>query len=229
MKKTFKRILSISLLVLFLYCALGAGRYEKEMIKPIEKAEVEVEDISEAVAATEEIAQPKPTEFPEPRFYYSDTIKVPVTKTQQQKIQEQLPLYEIEIEMLSKIIYREAGSSSIPTAQQAAVAWCVLNRLDHGGYGDTIEEIITARHQFAWVSKTDPEKFRWLAEDVIIRWLLEKELGSSFNVGRTLDKEYKFFAGRRGRNYFRKEYKSRTYWDWSLPDPYEYLEENNNG
>ena len=58
-----------------------------------------------------------------------------------------------------------------------------------------------------------------VSNDVVIRWLLEKE-GFS-NVGRVLPNDYLFFAGRNGLNYFRKNYHSKEYWDWSLQSPYE--------
>ena len=120
--------------------------------------------------------------------------------------------------MLAKLVYREArGIKS--DSHKAAVIWCVLNRIDNGNYGSSIKEVITAKHQFAWVPKTPvKEEFYNLAEDVIIRWLLEKE--GLDNVGRVLPNDYLFFAGRNGKNYFRKSYRSREYWDWSLENPY---------
>jgi hypothetical protein len=58
-----------------------------------------------------------------------------------------------------------------------------------------------------------------IAQDVMIRWLLEKR--GITEVGRVLPSDYLYFAGRGGRNWFRKTYRSDDYWDWSLPDPYD--------
>lgn len=151
--------------------------------------------------------------------YYSDKIKVKVLNETKNKIDNQLKELQDEANMLAKLIYREArGIKS--DSQKAAVVWCVLNRFDNGNYGDSIKTVITKKHQFAWVPNTPVEdEFLELSNDVLIRWLLEKE-GFS-NVGRVLPNDYLFFAGRNGLNYFRKNYHSRTYWDWSLQSPYE--------
>lgn len=125
-----------------------------------------------------------------------------------------------EAVMMAKLLYRECRG--VPDkAEQAAVAWCVLNRVDHEDYPDTIAEVITQRHQFAWVERTPVrEELLELAEDVIARW--EREKISTSWVGRVLPEEYIFFAGRTdGRNYFRDAYRNANYWDWEYPSPYE--------
>lgn len=50
------------------------------------------------------------------------------------------PLYtERDVEMLAKTIWAEARG--VPSdAEKAAVAWCALNRLDAGTYGETLPE-----------------------------------------------------------------------------------------
>ena len=152
-------------------------------------------------------------------IYYSDKIKIKVSNEIKNKINNQLAELQDEAVMLAKLIYKEArGINS--TAHKAAVVWCVLNRVDSGNYGSDIKEVITAKHQFAWDPNTKVEdEFLELSNDVLIRWLLEKE-GFS-NVGRVLPNDYLFFAGRNGLNYFRKNYHSKEYWDWSLQSPYE--------
>ena len=119
--------------------------------------------------------------------------------------------------MLAKILYTEArGVES--KMEQAAVVWCILNRAD--AYGRTIEKVIKARHQFAWRQSAPVlDDLYDLAQDVLLRWELEK-LGVG-SVGRVLPKDYLYFAGRNGHNWFRKNYKSRKHWDFSLPNPYE--------
>lgn len=124
-----------------------------------------------------------------------------------------------EVEMLAKTIWAEARG--VPsTARQAAVAWCALNRLDVGTFGDTLAEVLSKPYQFAY----DPaspvtDEFLALADDVLHRWYLEQN--GVEDVGRTLPEDYLFFEGDGLENHFRKEYeKTGDTWDWSLPDPY---------
>ena len=124
-----------------------------------------------------------------------------------------------EIDMLARLVWAEArGVGS--TMEQAAVIWCVLNRVDNGAWGDTITDVVTAPHQFAYDEHTPvKDEFRALAQDVVKRWIYEK-LGAE-DVGRVLPSGYLYFAGRHGHNRFRLEYDGNgEYWDWSLPSPY---------
>ena len=130
-----------------------------------------------------------------------------------------LPWTYEEVEMLAKTIWAEARG--VPsTARQAAVAWCALNRLDVGTFGDTLAEVLSKPYQFAY----DPaspvtDEFLALADDVLHRWYLEQN--GVEDVGRTLPEDYLFFEGDGLENHFRKEYeKPGDTWDWSLPDPY---------
>jgi len=104
--------------------------------------------------------------------------------------------------------------------EQAAVVWCVLNRVDDGGWGDTIEDVVTAPEQFHGYDEGHPVDghLLWIACDVLSRWEAER-LGHT-EVGRVLPREYLYFASRNKRNRFRKEYGSRDHWEWSLRDPY---------
>lgn len=134
---------------------------------------------------------------------------------------EQPKLYtEADIDMLARLIYTEArGVES--TTEQAAVVWCVLNRLDNPNrLQKTIADVVTAPYQFdyrPWVPAT--EEFKALATDVLERW--EREKNGVENVSRILPAEYQYFEGDGGRNWFSTEWKSDEYWDWSLPSPYE--------
>ena len=130
-----------------------------------------------------------------------------------------LPWTYEEVEMLAKTIWAEARG--VPsTARQAAVAWCALNRLDAGTFGDTLAEVLSKPYQFAY----DPaspvtDEFLALADDVLHRWYLEQN--GVEGVGRTLPEDYLFFEGDGLENHFRKEHeKTGDTWDWSLPDPY---------
>jgi hypothetical protein len=125
----------------------------------------------------------------------------------------------VEIEMLAKLLYREARGVKSDT-EKAAVVWCVLNRVDDRRHPNTIRAVITRKNQFAWANNTPVHKdLKALALDVVIRWELEK-LGYD-EVGRVLPAGYLFFHGRNGRNWFRDRYRGGKRWNWSLPSPYE--------
>ena len=148
---------------------------------------------------------------------YSSSILVPVSARDRIEIEEYLSTIEEDLIILAKIIYREARGIKI-TAHKAAVVWCVLNRVD-AGYGKTIKEVATQKHQFAWNPNTPVrEDFYELARDVVIRWLLEKR--TIYEVGRVLPKDYLFFAEHEKLNRFRTGYRTKDYWDWSLKSPY---------
>lgn len=146
------------------------------------------------------------------------TKKTTAKKKATKKITVNTKKYKKEIQMIAKAIYREArGVKS--KAQQAAVAWCILNRVDAKGFPNSISKVITQPHQFAWCPNTPVKKeFEKLAEDVVKRWLLEKK--GQKKVGRTLPKGYLYFYGDGKRNHFRKTYRGKTTWNWSLPSPY---------
>ncbi len=134
-------------------------------------------------------------------------------------VTEQLKDYQHEVDMLAQLVYAEArGVNS--KAERAGVIWCALNRVDAGYFGSSIEIVVKSRSQFAYSAGLPiTEECRSLAEDVVIRWLLEKR--GVDDVGRVLPSNYYYFAGRNGHNWFRTYYRSDDYWDWSLPDPYE--------
>lgn len=127
---------------------------------------------------------------------------------------------EEELKILAKVVWGEArGIKS--RAHQAAIVWCILNRLDSGIWGTTIAEVATKPHQFAYKASApvEPELYI-LAQDVCSRWWAEKN--GAENVGRTLPKDYLYFYGDGKENRFYNAYPCRgRCWDWSLPDPYE--------
>lgn len=126
--------------------------------------------------------------------------------------------------MLAKTVWCEArGIESV--TQQSAIIWCILNRADSGGYGDSVRAVLTAPYQFAyreWASTTDDygRDLVKLAMDVLTRWEMEK--AGETDVGRTLPKDYMWYSGNGKANVFRNKYSGNyQIWDWSLPSPYE--------
>lgn len=135
-------------------------------------------------------------------------------------VSSQLAELDTESDMLARLVYAEArGVDS--EMEQAAVIWCVLNRVDAGYDDGTIAGVVTQHAQFAYRSSAPvTDEFKALAQDVVTRWLLEAR--GVADVGRVLPENYLWFAGRHGHNRFRCRYRSNgEYWDWSLPDPYE--------
>lgn len=120
-------------------------------------------------------------------------------------------------EILAKLVWGEARGCS--TTEQAAVVWCVLNRVDDG-QGD-ITEVATAPCQFYGYDPDNPVDAEILAlvQDVLIRWGMEQSCIGS--VGRVLPKEYLFFTGDGAHNYFTTGWQGGQTWDWSLESPYE--------
>lgn len=98
---------------------------------------------------------------------------------------------EKEVEMLAKTIWGEArGVESI--TEKAAVAWCILNRVDTKGYacGGDIEYVLTFPGQFVGYDEDNPvtNECKEIAADVLTRWAAEK--AGIEDVGRVLPKEY---------------------------------------
>lgn len=129
---------------------------------------------------------------------------------------------EAEVEMLAKTIWGEArGVKS--TTEKAAVAWCILNRVDSEGYacGGDIEHVLTFPGQFVGYNEDNPltDECKKIAADVLTRWAAEK--AGVKGAGRVLPKQYIYFTGDGEHNYFTDEWKGGNTWDWSLPSPYE--------
>lgn len=128
-----------------------------------------------------------------------------------------------DVLMLAKVMYTEARGISSET-ELSCVAWTILNRLDNGGYGDSISDVVLAPNQFAYNPYAPTVNdygvnLAVLAQDVLERWSREKN-GES-DVGRTLPSSYMWYAGDGKHNYFRDAFKGGTRWNYSLPSPYD--------
>lgn len=123
-------------------------------------------------------------------------------------------------EYLAKTIYGEARGCS--TTEQAAVVWCVLNRVDDesGLWPDDIVAVVTQPSQFHGYDPDHPilPELLALAEDVLARWEIEDSCVG--DVGRVLPQEYTYFSGDGRHNYFRTEYTGGETWGWTAESPY---------
>ncbi len=132
------------------------------------------------------------------------------------------PAQEINAaEALAKTVWGEARGCS--KEQQAAVVWCVLNRVDSEEpyFPDSIVEVVAQCGQFDGYDPDNPVNPDILAlvEDVLARWSIEDICAG--DVGRVLPREYLYFHGDGCINHFRTEYEGGQTWDWSLDSPYE--------
>ena len=165
------------------------------------------------VEASECIVEPEPEPEPEPivevASFVSTTPEVEIVAD------------ETEATYIAKTIWGEARGCS--KMEQAAVAWCILNRVDCdlAYIPDDIISVVTQKDQFHGYDKDFPvdEEIYDLVVDVIERWQREK-LGEE-NVGRVLPKEYLFFYGDGKHNHYTTEWRGGETWDWSLENPYE--------
>lgn len=127
---------------------------------------------------------------------------------------------EREAELIAKTLWGECRGVE-NKMEQAAVAWCILNRVDDPRFADTIEDVIRAPYQFIGFRESNPVSTPLLdlAKDVLERWLTEKSGCGS--VGRVLPKEYCYFFGDLGANYFQTEWQGRGAWAFDCVNPYE--------
>lgn len=187
-----KRVATLLLLIALLCCCAGCARTTSGETKAPK-------------SSTAELSAPRP----EPKAIQLDT-------------RGGVRLYmwdEKDAELIAKTLYGETRSDEIPTDQKAAVAWCILNRVD-AGWG-TIKEVVTAEMQFTGYRASNPiwGNLYELTLDVLHRWQAEHD--GAEDVGRTLPEEYLYFTGDGDRNNFTKEWKSgETPWGWSLESPY---------
>lgn len=135
-------------------------------------------------------------------------------------VKEERVLDPAEVEYIGRTIWGEADGVK-SEAERAAVAWCILNRVD--ARGQTIEEVVTAPRQFHGYRPADkwgdcPQRHLDLAADVLARWYAEKD--GAEDVGRVLPAEYLFFVGDGKRNHFSIKWQGTDFWNWSLDDPY---------
>lgn len=122
----------------------------------------------------------------------------------------------VAAEYLANVTWGEARGCSV--TEQAAVMWCVLNRVDSPLYPDSVVEVITQKSQFNGYSEDNPitNEMLQLANSVLTYW------SEGADSGRVLPKEYLYFTGDGEHNYFYTEWASDAVaWDWSLPSPYE--------
>lgn len=119
---------------------------------------------------------------------------------------------------IAKVLYHECRGVSSKT-EQACVVWVILNRVDY--YNSTVHSVVRTPNQFAFYENTPVwDELLSLAYDVLSRW--SQEINGKKNVGRVLPKDYIYFEGRSGHNYFRNSYSdTHNVWEYTLDSPYD--------
>ena len=149
-----------------------------------------------------------------------ETVAVETDYETEPEIENVEDKYEREIPYIAKTVWGEARGCS--RTEQAAVIWCILNRVDSKltYMPNNIIDVITQEEQFLGYREEFPvtDSIRELTIDVLTRWELEK-IGQE-NVGRILPSEYLWFYGDGRHNHFRNSFYEGTQWNWSLESPY---------
>lgn len=135
----------------------------------------------------------------------------------EETFEEAYPTLMEEATRISKAIYGEGNYVSL--VEKACIAWCIYNCCDY--YNMKVEQLVQPNYYLGYDpnNPVTEENFR-IAFDVALGHWIEQQYGECPN--RVLPKEYKFFGGHDGHNWFRVEFEHfRNYWDYSLPNPYE--------
>lgn len=117
---------------------------------------------------------------------------------------------ESDVTIMAELMYCEARGLS--NRELAAIGWVVLNRVDSSGFPDTISSVIKEKNQFshyygAPTKNDDGTDIKVVAREVLDTWSAEKA-GVSYG-NRILPKEYLFFHGNGGHNWFKKTENSK--------------------
>ena len=218
--KYFAFLICYCICALIVFISLTcSSTYEKEKdihLMPIREAEKPVEykdPVSTVIDISEHIVDIDALENPTEQEEKEQELEIDIPNIEKK--------YKDEIPYIARTVWGEARGCS--KTEQAAVIWCILNRVDSSirYMPDNIIDVVTQKHQFLGYVKTFPvtEKIRELVIDVLTRWEMEK--AGVENVGRVLPPEYMWFHGDGRHNHFRDAYRGGNRWDWSLDSPYE--------
>lgn len=188
-------------------------------VKSDSSIESKIETIKESIK--ENKTEPAPIPDPKP-MEVEETIVVEETPQPETVSVSAIDAsYDTAVIYLAKTVWGEARGCS--ATEQAAVIWCILNRVDNW-YGstspDAIIKVVTQPGQFHGYAYNFPitDEIKNLTIDVLNRWLSEKN--GNADSGRVLPSDYMWFGGDGTRNNFRNAYSGGTRWNWSLPSPY---------
>lgn len=128
--------------------------------------------------------------------------------TQIEAVYEPWTVSEEDAKLLAQVTWCEARGCN--TRQQAAVMWCVLNRVDDERFPDSVRDVILQENQFYYLPDAPVTgDLLALAVDTLARWQMEDLLIDS---GRVLPENFLWFAGDGTKNTFRTEYRGGETW-----------------
>ena len=204
------------LLALVVVVAAVSAKGRKEEAKPQVQSP---KGQAQSMVYVQDTAEPEELPVHIPEIHYAEEPEKEIPQEEAKPDPEQV-FSEEEITAIAKTVWGEALVTN-SDMEMAAVAWCILNRVDSSLFPNSIVEVVTAPSQFHGYSGDNPVpgRIRELVLDVLGRWLAEKD--GEENVGRVLPSDYLYFWGDGWHNHFTTEYLGGVEWDWSLPNPYE--------
>ena len=238
MPRLCKYLLVALIAIIFIILALTSDSHK---VKKQDDTEVLVSDTFTSIfvidpeTTTDIITEPIITEPIQTELITTETETETVEETTLEIIAKEYDLDIIDIAYLARTIAGEGGTGNM---ERAAVAWCVLNRVDSKRFANSIYAVVTSPNQFHLSYYIYDSDIR-LAADVLERWYREKD--GETDVGRVLPSDYYYFRGfkwkdkatelgmsrpTKSHNWFftlseyHKDKFERNYWDWSLPNPY---------
>lgn len=176
------------------------------------------------IARTMNLAEDNPIIKETSRIWWEEQTRVDNEKAEQAEFEASLQGFLNEhysdAVAMAGIMYAEARG--LDEREQSMVCWCILNRWDAGKYGNTLNDVIWSRSQFAHSKKTVSDSgtnLVWIAQDVLQRWYKEKH--GYKDVGRTLPQGYCFYYGNGRHNFFRMKNSGAGAYEFGLSNPYE--------
>lgn len=217
MKRLYQFSITVLLIVLvvLLMCLISL----RAKAVNCENAPEAVEEAAETIEISEDHSKQPSTIYP---VYVSLSIDRTYTPLSADVVlAEELDIDETDAAMIAKTCWGEFNDTSRPE-QVAAVAWCILNRVDSDDafFPDTVSGVVRQPSQFLGFHENNPvdSKVYSIVCDVMARWQMEKRCCGS--VGRVLPKEIVSFHANSSwtENIYVKP--DGSTWDWSLPSPY---------
>ncbi|NCB64202.1 MAG: hypothetical protein EOM52_11495 [Clostridia bacterium] len=159
------------------------------------------------IAARHTVSTPvTPTAAPKP-------TEAPVTPSSPQEGEEEdtePPYTEQDASMLAQMVWGEARGCT--KEEQALCVWTVINRLEDGRFGYTLQEVLTKPHQFVGYNPNNPitDEILAVVETALEAWARGETapaLPPYANTG-----EYLYFTGARGNdgllhNFFKEDWR----------------------
>lgn len=154
----------------------------------------------------------------EPAYPVQDTPMDQMTDSMKEALIRSV-ISEKEEKELSRMLYGEERQHDY--VERAAVIWHVFNRLDSPEEANSISKDLTHSHYSGYVKSNPVQDWAvWVVRDVAWRYACEQQ--GYEDVGRVLPKQYIYMAAHNSHNRFRDHFRgSCSYWDWSLPSPYD--------